>query len=547
MADEAQAGSGFRYDVGNPRGVSLTNFSSTTSDCPVEPGLRQGHQFADLWIQPLIGLGLAALVIGFLFRSTISSMVSIWYGSSTYSYGLVVVPVCAFLVWRRRAQLSGLQPTASYAGVALFLLCAMMWLAGNIADAQVVQQVAFIGMIEALIWAFLGAQIIRVIAFALLFLFFAVPAGESLVEPLQRLTAAFTVNAVRLSGIPAVQDGFVLSTPSGDWKVAEACSGIRYLTSSVVVGVLVAGVVFRSWRRRIAFVLISALVPILANALRAYLIVVLAYLSNNRIAAGVDHIIYGWIFFSLVTATLIALALRWREPEVPPADLASSSLVAPSESTWNTHLIWCMGGIILIAIFTTLVADFLWSRVPPNQPMATIWSAPSNWLAAADPDPDWAPSFENIESEAFTKDSREVSLYIASYPMKRRGVELVNSLNAVGTSGQWKLLNTGFREARISAKPVTVAEYLIASGGQHRLVWMWYLSGDELTAKPYRIKLMQAQSRLVGRPANVFLFAISTAVNQEPAEALRNLREFAESMSFPNLTGSPDERLPHLP
>src|SRR5271167_3208596 len=164
----------------------------------------------------------------------------------------------------------------------LLLLFAVIWAAGNVADVQVIQQYAFIGMLGALVWAFLGSSAARILRFPLLFLFFAVPAGQSLVGPLQRLTAAFAVNAVRLSGVPAVQNGLLISTPSGDWKIAEACSGIRYLTSSVLIGVLFAGIAFRSWKRRITFVAISFLVPILANAVRAYLIILLAYFSNNR-------------------------------------------------------------------------------------------------------------------------------------------------------------------------------------------------------------------------------------------------------------------------
>ena len=253
-------------------------------------------------------------------------MVHIWYDSNTYSYGFVIAPISAFLVWRRRAQLRFLHPETSLIGVALVLLFAVIWTAGNVADVQIAQQVAFIGLLDALVWTFFGNRVVRLLRFPLLFLFFMVPTGESLVGPLQQLTAAFTVNAVRLSGIPAVQDGFVISTPSGDWRIAEACSGIRYLTSSVVVGVLFAGVAFRSWKRRIVLVLISALVPILANALRAYLIVVLAYVSNNRIAAGIDHVVYGWLFFSLVTALLIGVALGWREPEPPLVQPARNSV-----------------------------------------------------------------------------------------------------------------------------------------------------------------------------------------------------------------------------
>ena len=129
----------------------------------------------------------------------------------------------------------------------------------------------------------------------------------------------------------------MISTPSGDWKIAEACSGIRYLTSSIVIGILFAGVALRSWKRRLALVSISPLVPILANAVRAYLIILLAYFSNNRIAAGVDHVMYGWLFFSLVTAIMIGVALRWREPEISPIRVASMCRAKSSTAGAAAH------------------------------------------------------------------------------------------------------------------------------------------------------------------------------------------------------------------
>lgn len=512
-------------------------FSFSTPVCATEPAIGQRYQPTGLWTRPLIGMGLAGLVIGFLFQSTASSMVSIWYGSNTYSYGFVVVPICAFLAWRCRSQLHNLRPTSSFAGLASFVLFAAIWMVGNVADVQLVQQFAFIGLIGALVWTFLGTETVHVLAFALLFLFFSVPAGESLVGPLQRLTAVFTVNAVRLSGIPAVQDGFMLSTPTGDWKIAEACSGIRYLTASIVVGFLVAGVAFRSWKRRIGFILLSALVPILANAVRAYLIVVLAYLSNNRIAVGVDHVIYGWIFFSVVTATLIGIALGWREAEVSPVLPAESPMSLPQASIGIARLVGWVAIVILIVVLATSAADFLWSRSPAKQPGARLWSPPAGWVTILTPDDNWAPNLSTIDAATFKDGSREVDLYAASYPVRRRGVELVNSYNAVGAGGEWDLLNNDYRQTTIGGKSVRVAEYLLAHGGQRRLVWMWYLTGDELTANPYRIKLMQAESRLAGHPESVTLFAISTTFNSQPFQAVEDLSAFARGMSFPVLTG----------
>ena len=515
----------------------LTSTSSAPV-CTAETTVGEQRQAATLWIQPLIGLTLAGLITIFLLRSTASSMVTIWYGSNTYSYGFVVVPIVAFLVWRVRKLLGTVYPAPSLFGLALVLLFAVIWTAGNLADVQVVQQFAFVGLLDALVWAFLGSAAVRTLRFALLFLFFAVPAGQSLVGPLQRFTAVFAVSAVRLSGVPAVQDGLLISTPSGDWKIAEACSGIRYLTSSVLIGVLFAGIAFRSWKRRLAFVAMSLLVPILANAVRAYLIILLAYFSNNRIATGVDHVLYGWAFFSLVTAMLIGLALGWREPPDPRGDLAARPdppALAPARTTrLSCYLILA----VLIILSASYTADSLWSRTAPDQSIEKLWAAPANWLSSEDLDHDWAPHLQTIQGEVaqtLTNGRHEVSLYIVSYPAKRRGVELVNASNAVEVSGGWDLLNNGYREATVSGETVTVAEYMIARGRQHRLVWMWYLAGGRLTANPYEIKMIQAESRLAGRPCNVSLVAVSAVFGSEPAQAADELAGFVRGLSFPKL------------
>ena len=66
---------------------------------------------------------------------------------------------------------------------------------------------------------------------------FAVPVGEFLLPVFMEWTADFTVLALRLSGIPVYREGLQFVIPSGNWSVVEACSGIRYLIASLMVGV----------------------------------------------------------------------------------------------------------------------------------------------------------------------------------------------------------------------------------------------------------------------------------------------------------------------
>jgi hypothetical protein len=60
------------------------------------------------------------------------------------------------------------------------------------------------------------------------------------------------------------------------------------------------------------------IVPVIANGLRAYMIVMIGHLSSMQLATGVDHIIYGWLFFGLVMFLMFWIGSYWREDTEPP-------------------------------------------------------------------------------------------------------------------------------------------------------------------------------------------------------------------------------------
>jgi hypothetical protein len=57
----------------------------------------------------------------------------------------------------------------------------------------------------------------------------------------------------------------------------------------------------------------SIIIPIIANGFRALGIVVLGHLLGSAQAAAADHILYGWLFFSIVILLLILAGLPFRE------------------------------------------------------------------------------------------------------------------------------------------------------------------------------------------------------------------------------------------
>ena len=165
-------------------------------------------------------------------------------------------------------------------------------------------------MLQGAVIACLGKQVARGLAFPLFYALFLVPVGEELVPLMQTVTAEMSMGLLWLTGVPAHIEGIFITTPTGYFEVAEACSGVKFLIAMAAFGALVANVCFRSWPRRLAFVAVSLLVPILANGVRAWRHHLCRPPDRSvDFAAGFDHVVYGWIFFAIVIALILGVGL----------------------------------------------------------------------------------------------------------------------------------------------------------------------------------------------------------------------------------------------
>ena len=258
-----------------------------------------------------VAFALCALLLMHL--ATLDAIVGVWLVSETFAHGFVIPPIVGWMIWRRRRHLSTL-PVKS-APPALFALAALgaLWLLSAVANVHVLQQYCLALMLGTTVLALLGTHYTRAMAFPLCYLLLAVPFGEIFIPPLIEFTARCTVFLLQLLGIPVFRENNFLSLPSGNWSVVEACSGLRYLIASLALGAMYAYTTYRSLRRRLLFIAVSAVVPVLANAVRAFLIVLIGHWSDMTLAIGIDHLIYGWVFFGVVSAVLFWVGARWRE------------------------------------------------------------------------------------------------------------------------------------------------------------------------------------------------------------------------------------------
>ena len=277
----------------------------------------------------------AAICVGLLglgFLPEIASAVSTWNASTAYGHCWLVLPIVGWLLWERRAVIQAGIPRPAFWPVLLALPGVLVWSAAAWLGVMEGRQLAFVGLVEVLLMAALGWRLWWALSPAFLYLLFLVPFGAFLTPALQSFTTQFILVGLRLFDIPFDADTFRITIPEGVFYVAEACAGLRFLIASVAFGVLYAITLFRSPGRRAIFIVISFVVPIVANGIRGLGIVLLGHWLGSAEAGAADHLIYGWVFFSSVILLLALAGIPFRQDEAvrPALPPASSAVIRPA-------------------------------------------------------------------------------------------------------------------------------------------------------------------------------------------------------------------------
>ncbi len=470
------------------------------------------------WRPALLSFAAVVLALVLLYLDTVSAMVAIWNRSDTFAHAFLVLPISLWMVWRQRAVLAAQTPRPGPLPILLLLAAAAaLWLVASLVHVNAAMQFAWVAMLVLSVPAVLGLQVAWRILFPLLFLFFAVPIGDFMLPWMMAWTADFTVAALQLSGIPVYREGMQFVIPSGNWSVVEACSGVRYLIASFMVGTLFAYLNYRSWKRRAVFMAISILVPVVANWLRAYMIVMLGHLSGNTIAVGVDHLLYGWVFFGVVIMIMFVVGARWSEPDAqadtgPAPSFAAGRTVSGATAPWRALVgsgvvlaLLLAPHLVLNAVAPSAGADDAPRLSLPAQ-LSPNWATTTDSVLAA-----FAPHFENPSARAtsvYAGPPGRVGVTVAYYRQQGETRKLVSSVNTLVLSNNhdWNLVASGRHRVQGAGPPTELRTARILGadrpGGAVRpqlVAWQVYWIDGRWVAGDAAAKLAGAWAQLRGQ------------------------------------------------
>lgn len=473
-----------------------------------------------MWSLWITATAMLALILAY--HTTIYSMVGVWRSSDTFTHSFFVLPISLWLIWQKREQLFASKPESTYSATFLLAILGFVWLIAAYADVQVVQQLAMVSMIPVIVLAILGWQSTKIILFPLIFLFFSVPLGEELVPDLIEFTANFAVMVIKLVGIPVYQEGSYIQLPSGNWSVVKTCSGVRYLIASAVLGVLYAYLNYVTFWKRAVFVVFSLVIPVIANGMRAAMIVLIGHYSDMKLATGIDHLIYGWVFFGLIMLVMFYVGSFFRE-EKPQC--SRPVIERDEENALGTKTVHKQIAGMFIVIFMVSIWPIKYfvddaGNGGTYQPRVITIPEIAGWNAVGETITDWRPAYNNLDgsiSQSYENGESRVMLYIGYYHQQRQGGELVNYNNVLVRENDkvWRIVNRSTIDVDLLDNDVTAYQTVISSNRiMLSVLSMYHVNGKYLSGQ-LAAKLEEVKARLLGRPTYGALIISAAEVAEE--------------------------------
>ena len=255
--------------------------------------------------------------------------------------------------------------------------------------------------------------------------------------------------------------------------------------------------------RRLAFIALSLIVPIIANGIRAYMIVMTGHLSDMRMAVGFDHLIYGWVFFGFVMLLLFWIGSLWREDD---SEYDNSVTGSPSGRSLNPDMkvslksMVLTAGAVLIIVFIWPVSAAYLGNIPSRstEPIIEIPGLSAKWEIGTSQTSDWRPQYVGVAAQLlqnYRNNGQTVDLYVSYYRNQQQGAELINSENVLvpETGSHWRNIKEDTRVISLGSQQETINQNQLQSPSTKLLTWRWYWLGEEKTANPYLAKAILAK------------------------------------------------------
>ena len=490
-------------------------------------------------VAPLI-VAIILLTIMGVFWPTFSYMFGVGSRPDNHTNSAFVIGVFLVLIWSQRADLSIL-PIHPYApGLIGAMGVGFVWLIGQLLFTRVLTQFAVLAMVPAVVLTLLGYRWFMATLFPCFVLLFALPLWGPLVPTLVRWTAKFVEMGIQLSGVPIYREGAFFVIPSGNWSIADSCSGIAYLSTCAMLGVLYAWTMYQSMLKRIVFVTGAIIIGIIGNWIRAYLTIIIAHTTDNRLLRD-DHSTFGWILFAIFLFLYFRLGWTWRDKN-PQGNIPEQSTLDANQFDLRSReklsalRVFAVSTATLAALVAWPLLEKLLSVQQRSQPINIATITPqSGWSTAGKPSVEWTPELQNpsrVRVQTFEKAGGYVDVFIGVFRNQTWDSKLVTVSNQLANSDKhdWTLADRGTALTELSGQPLEVKTGVLLGRSSRIFAWHWYWVDGAPTGSDVSAKIHQLLARLRGKDDTAAWVEVYSDASASSDAANKTLQEFMREM-----------------
>jgi exosortase B len=272
--------------------------------------LQTLHPAKSAIIPKLLGPLLVAVSFIAAYFPTLKSLMDGPWQTEQEGHGPLIIAAALWLIWQSRAKLKStpLAP-APIVGWAILLCGLSLMFLARTQGVLTVEVFSAIPVIVGCVLLLAGWTVLRVLAFPIFFLFFAVPMPDWLIDaatvPLKVFISDVVTQVLYTLGYPIAQNGVMIMMGPYQLMVKDACSGMNSIFALSAIGLFYV-YVFRSDAKIRGLLLLAAIVPItiVANFIRVVSLVLLAYYGGIDAVEGTLHDLTGIGLFVVAVALM---------------------------------------------------------------------------------------------------------------------------------------------------------------------------------------------------------------------------------------------------
>lgn len=268
------------------------------------------HSEAAMSGRALLWPAILVVAVALAYIPTIRGLIDGPWQTEQEGHGPLIIAASLWWVWQARHKLRGAEIRPAPVGGWLCLISGLllMFLARIQQGLLTFEMLSLFPVIAGCILIAAGWSWLRLLAFPLGFLFFAVPMPDWIIDaatvPLKVFISNVVTRTLYYLGYPVAQDGVMIMIGTYQLLVKDACSGMNSIFALSAIGVFYA-YAFR-WQEKLrSLLLLAAIIPItiLANLVRVFALVLIAYYGGPDLVDGIVHDLTGISLF--VVAVLL--------------------------------------------------------------------------------------------------------------------------------------------------------------------------------------------------------------------------------------------------